>query len=210
MGVLPGGTVNVFARELGIPRSIEGAVSILAHGEAAHIPVGIAGERPFLAMAGFGIDGEIAYRVKGRFKDALGATAFWLDGFRRLASYEMTPLRARSGARDLVGTGLVAGKLRRYGPRYFITPDARVEEPLLHVVLFQGTNRRDYLRYMVGVMAGIHLRFSDVKHWKASTLSVESEGRVAYQLDGEPAGFAPVTLSVRENALSVVLPKRTL
>jgi YegS/Rv2252/BmrU family lipid kinase len=210
MGVLPGGTVNVFARELGIPRSIEGAVSILTRGEAAHLPVGIAGERPFLAMAGFGIDGEIAYRVKGRFKDALGATAFWLDGFRRLASYEMTPLRVRSGDRDLVGTGLIAGKLRRYGPRYFITPAARVEEPLLHVVLFQGTNRRDYLRYMVGVMAGIHLKFSDVKHWKANALTVESEGKVAYQLDGEPAGFVPVTLSVRENALSVVLPKRTL
>jgi YegS/Rv2252/BmrU family lipid kinase len=209
MGVLPGGTVNVFAREVGIPRSIEGAVEVLARGEVAQIPVGMAGERPFLAMAGFGIDGEIAYRVKGRFKDALGATAFWLDGFRRLASYEMTPLRVRSGDRDLVGTGLIAGKLRRYGPRYFITPHAKVEEPLLHVVLFQGVNRRDYLRYMFGVMAGVHLGFSDVKHWKASALTVEAEGRVAYQLDGEPAGFTPVDLSVRENALSIVLPART-
>jgi YegS/Rv2252/BmrU family lipid kinase len=209
MGVLPGGTVNVFAREVGIPRSIQGAIEVLTCGEVTQIPVGMAGERPFLAMAGVGLDAEIAYRVKGRFKDALGVTAFWLDGFRKLASYEMTPLRVRSDGRELVGTGLVAGKLRRYGPRYFITPEARVEEPLLHVVLFQGENRRDYLRYMLGVMTGVHLRFSDVKNWKASALAVESEGKVAYQLDGEAAGFVPVTFTVRENGLSVVLPPRT-
>lgn len=206
LGVLPGGTVNVFAREVGIPRSLDRALDVLVNGEVTRIPVGIANGRPFLLMAGFGIDGEVAYRVKGGFKSALGAVAFWLDGFRMLASYPMTPLQIQSAEREVEGTGVIVGKIRRYGPRYFIASDARLEEPKLHVVVFKGRNRRDYLKYLFGVLAGMHLGFRDVEHWKTDALTVSADGRVPYQLDGEPAGYAPVILGVRDRALDVVLP----
>lgn len=213
LGVLPGGTVNVFAREVGIPRSLPEATELLLRGERTRIPVGMAGERPFLLMAGVGIDGEVAYRVKGGFKSTFGALAFWLDGFRMLASYEMTPLIIRSGEKEIVGTAVIAGKIRRYGPRYFITPEAELREPKLHVVVFQGRNRRDYLRYLFGVLAGIHLGFRDVVHFKTDDLTVEpvenaeTKRKVPYQLDGEPVGYVPVRLSIRDEALAVILPR---
>ena len=208
LGVLPGGTVNVFAREVGIPLKLEGALETLALGHVSRIPVGFAGERAFLLMAGAGLDGEVVYRLKAGFKDALGAFAFWLDGFRLLATNPLTPLRIRSGGREIVGTGLIAGKIRRYGPSYFITPDAGLHEAKLDVVVFKGTNRRDYLRYLAGVIGRFHLGFKDVEHFKtdALTIEVESAARVRFQLDGEPAGYLPVELSVRDNALAVLLP----
>jgi diacylglycerol kinase (ATP) len=208
-GVLPGGTVNVFARETGIPLKLEPAIDNLASGRARSIPVGTANERIFLLMAGLGIDGEVVYRLKSGLKDALGALAFWLDGFKMLAHYPMLPLRVHYEGKVITGTGVVAGKLARYGPRYFVTPDAELEEPKLDVVVFQGTNRRDYLRYLFGVLARAHVRFPDVAHFKTNALRVGltcPEDRVRMQLDGEPAGYAPVELGVRENAVSVVLP----
>lgn len=210
MGVLPGGTVNVFAREVGIPLKLDRALDVLDSGRARRIPVGFAGERPFLLMAGVGLDGEVVYRLKSGFKDALGVSAFWLDGFRLLASYPMAPLDIRFDGREIVGTGLIAGKIPRYGPRYRITPDARLEEPKLDVVVFQGTNRRDYLRYLAGVLGHFHLKFRDVAHFKTEVLTVGVEGkaRARLQLDGEPAGHAPVELSVRDQALAVVLPPK--
>jgi len=162
MGVLPAGTVNVFAREVGIPLKLDRALDVLDSGRVCRIPVGFAGERPFLLMAGVGLDGEVVYRLKAGFKDALGAFAFWLDGFRLLASYPMTPLDIRFDGREIVGTGLIAGKIPRYGPRYRITPDARLEEAKLAVVVFKGTHRRDYLRYLVGVLGHFHLKFRDI------------------------------------------------
>ncbi len=208
LGVLPGGTVNVFAREVGIPLKLEGALDTLVSGQVSRIPVGFAGERAFLLMAGVGLDGEVVYRLKAGFKDALGAVAFWLDGFRLLASNPLTPLRIRSGGREILGTGLIAGKIRRYGPRYFITPDAGLHEPELDVVVFKGTNRRDYLRYLAGVLGHFHLQFKDIEHFKTDALTIEVEGasRVRLQLDGEPAGYVPIELSVRDNALAVLLP----
>lgn len=210
MGVLPGGTVNVFAREVGIPLKLDGALDVIESGRISRIPIGFADERPFLLMAGVGLDGEVVYRLKAGFKDALGAFAFWLDGFRLLASYPMTPLRIRALGRDIVGTGLIAGKIRLYGPRYRITPDARLEEPELDVVVFKGAKRRDYLRYLLGVLGHFHLKFRDVEHFKTDGLTVEVEdgAPVRFQLDGEPAGYAPIRLSVRDRALAVVLPAK--
>jgi YegS/Rv2252/BmrU family lipid kinase len=208
LGVLPGGTVNVFAREVGIPLSIEAATEAFVGGEVRRIPVGIASERPFLLMTGVGLDAEVVRRLKGGFKHALGAAAFWLDGFRVLASYPMPTIRVRSEGRKIEGSGLVAGKIRRYGPWYLITPEARLEEPLLHVVLFRGRKRRDYVRYLAGIVCGFHLRFDDVVSWKTSALTVEADAKVPYQIDGEFAGHLPVALGVRDQALSVVLPRR--
>ena len=210
MGVLPGGTVNVFAREVGIPLKLSGALDTLVGGRIVRVPMGFADERPFLLMAGVGLDGEVVYRLKSGFKDALGAFAFWLDGFRLLASYPMSPVRVRVGGKEIVGTGLIAGNIRRYGPRYTVTPDARLEEPKLDVVIFTGKNRRDYLRYLLGVLGHFHLRFSDVEHFKTDALSVSvDEGaRVSLQLDGEPSGCAPVEIRVQDKALAVVLPAR--
>ena len=208
LGVLPGGTVNVFAREVGIPMKLDGALDALTGGRIVRIPMGFAGERPFLLMAGIGLDGEVVYRLKAGFKDALGAFAFWLDGFRLLASYPLQPLHIRANGRDYVGTGLIAGNIRRYGPRYYITPDAKIEEPKLDIVIFTGKNRRDYLRYLIGVLGHFHLRFSDVEHIKTDRVSVRvgENARVPMQLDGEPAGYAPVELRVKDKVLSVVLP----
>ena len=210
LGVLPGGTVNVFAREVGIPLKLSGALDTLVGGRIVRIPMGFAGDRPFLLMAGVGLDGEICYRLKSGFKDALGAFAFWLDGFRLLASYPMSPVRVRVGEKEIVGTGLIAGNIRRYGPRYVVTPDAKLEEPKLDVVVFTGKNRRDYLRYLLGVLGHFHLRFSDIEHFKTDALSVSvDEGaRVPLQLDGEPSGCAPVEIRVQDKALAVVLPAR--
>jgi YegS/Rv2252/BmrU family lipid kinase len=208
LGVLPGGTVNVFAREVGIPRSIEEAAGTFVRGEVRRIPVGVASDRPFLLMTGVGLDAEVVRRLKTGFKHALGAAAFWLDGFRMLASYPIPTIRVRSEGREVEGSGLVAGKIRRYGPRYRITPEARLEEPLLQVVVFRGRNRRDYLRYLAGIVLGLHLRFDDVVSWKTGALTVESDSSVPYQIDGEFAGETPVSLQVRDGALSIVLPRR--
>lgn len=208
LGILPGGTVNVFAREVGIPRSIEAATEAFVHGEVRKIPVGFAADRPFLLMAGVGLDAEVVRRLKAGFKHALGAAAFWLDGFRMLASYTPPSIRIRSEGREVEASAVIAGKTRRYGPRYFVTPEARLEEPLLHVVAFRGKRRRDYLRFLAGVVFRRHLRFPDVLSWKTSSLTVEADSKVPYQIDGEFAGYTPVEIGVRERALAVVLPRR--
>lgn len=206
MGVLPGGTVNVFAREARIPLALQGAIETFVTGRVVRIPVGGLGDRVFLLMAGAGLDAEVVYRMSAGVKGALGVLAFWLDGFRLLASYPMTPIRVTAAGRIVEGTGVIAGKLARFGPRYFITPGAAMNDPHFHVVVFKGRRRLDYLRYLFGVLWHRHLAFEDIEDFKADRVSIEAAAPVRLQLDGEPAGVTPATLEVRDKALAVVLP----
>jgi YegS/Rv2252/BmrU family lipid kinase len=207
LGVLPGGTVNVFAREVGIPLSFVAAAETFVSGEVRRIPVGVARGRSFLLMAGMGLDAEVVRRLGGRFKRTLGAAAFWIEGFHTLSKYRLPLLRIRSQRREFTGSGLIAAKTRRYGPRYFIASDARLDEPLLQVVVFRGRRRSDYLRYLSAVVRRAHLRLEDVLSFKTEALTVESDSPVFYQVDGELGGELPLELAVRDRALSVVLPR---
>lgn len=207
LGILPGGTVNVLARETGIPLDPLPACEVLASGRSVALPVGAAGGRPFLLMAGFGLDAAVVHRLNStRLKRTLGVPAFWLEGIRQLAVYTFPLLAVRAGGREYAGTTLIAGKVRTYGSGYVITPDARVEEPLLDVVLFQGRRRIDYLRYLIGVVSGSHTGFPDVVHFKAERFDVAAPSPVYCQLDGEPAGAAPTRVEVLPEALRVMLP----
>ena len=206
IGILPGGTVNVFAREVGIPLSMISAVDVLATGAPVAVPVGMAGGRPFLLMAGVGLDAEVVRTLDPRLKKILGTTGFWLHGFRTLARHAFSPLVVGTEGRTLEGTSLIAGKLPRYGTGYAITPEARLEDPWLDVVLFQGGRPRDYLRYLLGVAAGRHLGFPDVVHFKTVALEVHSDAVVYYQLDGEVAGAVPVRIEVKPGAVRFLLP----
>ncbi len=206
IGVLPGGTVNVFARETGIPLKLEPALAVLAAGNMRQIPIGLAAKRPFLLMAGLGLDGHVVNSIAPGVKRAGGALAIWVEGFRQLATYAMPPFHVRWSEGEVEATGLIAGNLKRYGPHYYVTPSARLDEPRIDVVLFRGKNRRDYLRYLLGVVGQFHLRFSDVVNFKTDRLVVDAEERVPYQVDGEPGGFTPLTIEVAPEKLTVLLP----
>lgn len=208
VGLIPGGSVNVFARATGIPLRLKKACAALARSQPYRIPVGMAAGRPFLLMAGIGIDAEVVRQLNPEFKKRLGKLGFWLKGFAQLASYSYRPFVVRADGKEYQATSVIAGKLRFYGGRYVITPAAHLEEPFLDVVLFQGRGAIAYLRYLVGVLGRFHLRFRDVVSIKTSRFEVESSSPVYYQIDGELGGKAPVTVGVRPAALTVLLPAR--
>jgi diacylglycerol kinase (ATP) len=204
--LLPGGSVNVFARATGIPLRLGKASQALQHAKPRDIPVGMAGGRPFLLMAGIGLDAEVVRRLDPGFKRVAGVFAFWIRGFSLLATYPFSPFIVRIGGREYTATSAIAGKLQYYGGRYVITPDAELDEPQLDVVIFQGRRGWDYLRYLAGVLVGVHLRFKDVQHVKTDRLEIEAQSWISYQLDGEFAGRSPVEISIRSEALRILIP----
>jgi diacylglycerol kinase (ATP) len=206
LGLLPGGSVNVFARATGIPLQLKKAAQALRDCRPQSIPIGVAGGRPFLFAAGVGLDAEVIRRLDPRFKKVAGRWAFWVHGFSLLASYSFPPFVIRIQEREYVATSVIAGNLKYYGGGYVVTPDAKLDEPRLDVVMFQGRRGRDYLRYLVGVLGGFHLRFKDAVHIKTDRLEISSESPIFYQLDGELAGCSPVEIGVRPGGIKVLLP----
>ncbi len=213
--VLPGGTANVLAKEVGLPRDPRAAAGMLPDLIERTVTLGrvdfSGGEsRYFLLMCGAGLDAAIASRTRAPLKRRLGVAAFWLRGAEQaLRSFP----RLRVAHDDHVpGAGpsslIVVSKSRRYGGGLVFTPGANLFADCFQVAHFAGTCR---LRYWGYLLAGISARtdgWPGIRHSACTQLSLEPGGAepVPVQVDGEVAGTLPARVSVSPVSLSLLLP----
>jgi len=207
LAILPSGTANVLAHELGLPRNPLKAVAIMPSLEPRRIALGKCGEEYFLLMAGAGIDAAAIDRVNSRLKSRIGRMAFVYSGLQCWSAGGFEPLTVRVDETEYRCTFVVASRVTRYGGSLRIAPHADLFSDRFAVCLFPGASRLDYLRYLAGVLSGTHHRFKDVVCVAGRSVEISSEKPVRYQLDGELKGFTPIQLEVIPNALTLLVPK---
>ncbi len=210
IALLPAGTTNVLARELGIPRDPERAISLVAQRKLKKIHLGqtsLGGKRRYFhLMAGIGFDADVISRTDQRLKKALGMAAYWLVAHVSLLKYPMTLFELSLEGEVHQGTFAVIGNARKYGGELHLTPKASVQENCLDVCLFTSQQRWRYLLYLWGVLSGRHLRYPDVLYRKVQHLKVSSDCPVPIQLDGELIGQSPLDFSSSSESLLMVVP----
>ncbi len=210
VALLPAGTTNVLARELGIPRDPERALSLVPQRKLQKIHLGRGGRgqagRYFHLMAGIGFDGDVISRTSQHMKKSLGMAAYWLVAHVSLLKYPMTPFELSLEGEVHQGTFAVIGNARNYGGALHLTPKASVQENCLDVCLFTSQLRWRYLLYLWGVLSGRHLRYPDVLYRKVQHLKVSSDRPVPIQMDGELIGQSPMEFSSSSEGLQVVVP----
>ncbi|MGZ3601493.1 MAG: diacylglycerol/lipid kinase family protein, partial [Ktedonobacterales bacterium] len=213
LGVLPMGTVNVWAREMNIPLNTVDAREVLLHGVRRRVDLGRAGTRYFLMMSGIGFDAEVARRVelKRSWLKRLGlkllnylATAGILS-----VTHPSTRIWMRSDAKRSSVNALMVliGNTRLYGGALTFTNKALADDGMLDVVVISSGG----VLYRLGVLARAALRRPSlgprVRYLRARSLRLESAMRVPVQVDGEVIGTLPMTFTVMPSALTVVVPK---
>ena len=215
VALLPAGTTNVLARELGIPRDPERALSLVPQRKLQKIHLGQASlpqarlsqaGRYFHLMAGIGFDGDVISRTGQHMKKTFGMAAYWLVAHVSLLKYPMTPFELSLEGEVHQGTFAVIGNARNYGGELHLTPKASVQENCLDVCLFTSQQRWRYLLYLWGVLSGRHLRYPDVLYRKVQHLKVSSDRPVPIQMDGELIGQSPMEFSSSSEGLQVVVP----
>ena len=206
VALLPAGTTNVLARELGIPRDPERAMSLVPRRKLRKIHLGQAKGRYFHLMAGIGFDSDVISRTGQHMKQTLGMGAYWLAALVALLKYPMTPFELSWEGEVHQGTFAVIGNARNYGGELHLTPKASVQENCLDVCLFTSRKKWRYLLYLWGVMSGRHLRYPDVLYRKVRQVKVSSDRPVFIQMDGELIGQSPMEFSSSSEGLQVVVP----
>jgi len=206
LGILPAGTANVLARELGISTTIEGAIATLGKGRQRVLRLGKANGRYFHLMAGIGADGYIINRVGLSLKRFLGVAAFWVTGLSKFWSYPLRPFQVDFGDSSHTATFAVISNSRYYGGHLLLAPHASVFEDMLDVCLFTSRNHLRFLSYLWGSLKGKHLGYPDVIYEKVRQLEVSGDESVHVQLDGEVAGHLPMKFVSAEGCLEVVVP----
>jgi diacylglycerol kinase (ATP) len=210
LGVLPNGTVNVWAREMGIPMEITKAREVLVHGQTRRIDLGRVNERYFLLMVGIGLDGEVIHAVERKPLKRLGVLGYILAALWFGPGYSGFPVSLQVDGVGPVRTRalqIVIGNTQLYGGALKFTWLARCDDGVLDLCV---VHKRGPLGRMV-VLSDFVLRREQRRLWVRyntfKEMQIETQSPVAFQIDGDPAGYTPATISVVPGALKVIVPQ---
>lgn len=211
LAIIPRGTANVLARELGLPLDEEKALAVIAQGKSRKIYLGLAIDetthltRHFALMAGIGLDASVVRRVQPSLKKRIGKGAFWISGLSHLATWNPRPFALEINGNKYTATFAAVGKSARYGGDLAITPGARLDQPEFEVCMIETMSRLRYLHLLSYAMRdGMPRDKPEVRFVKA--VSVKAYGDAQVQVDGELIGRLPMRFEIAPASLEVIVP----
>lgn len=213
LGVLPVGTVNVFAREMRLPLKVRAAWETIVRGRETAVDLpqvqftmrGEPQRRHFVQMAGAGWDARAVETVDQNLKKRIGQFAYMLAGLKALR--EPRPIiTANGGSRAARGELVILGNGRYYGGQIPVFRHANNHDGLLDVCVFPKVTLRVLLRYILGYLSPRLFRPRDEIYFQAESLQLRSEPPAPLQLEGDTVGCLPAECTIRRLALRVIAP----
>ena len=205
LAVIPLGTANVLAAELGID-SLAQAAAAAAGGRPLACRPGIANGRAFLLMAGAGFDAHVVAGVSPRLKRALGKGAYVLEMLRQLFRFSFPAYRVRVDGVVHEAASVVVARGRFYGGRFVLAPAARLERAALHVCLFRRGGPWRAIRYAVALALGRLPWLADVEILRGERIEIEGPPGDPVQGDGDIIARLPVAIELSPVALELMRP----
>lgn len=213
LGVLPLGTVNVFARELKLPLTPDAAWTALRNGreirvDLPHAEFNLNGKRErrfFAQLAGAGLDARAIELVSWPLKKKIGPLAYVVAGLKALT--ERRPLiTAASGTTSLEGELILIGNGRLYGGNYEVQPHADLQSGRLEVCVFPRAGWGTLARCGLPLLLRGRLPEDRVQRFAATEFTLTCDSRASFELDGELVGNLLVKFSIEPGALRVLTP----
>jgi len=208
LGVIPAGTSNIWAREVGLDRRPLEAVQAITQGERRLIDTGRAGTRHFVLFVGFGIDAAITKTVPLGVKDKLGAAAYAISAAREAMRWRAKPITIRIDGvtRRMDVLMAFAGNTRLYAGITKITPLALADDGKLDVCIYAGRGRRDIAFHAMRTLLQLHRKSPKVLYRHASRVEFDWEEPLPAQVDGDPLPDCPREVVVLPRSLWVATP----
>jgi diacylglycerol kinase (ATP) len=216
LAIIPAGTGDDCAHNLGIPGNPRAAARLALSGLARPIDLGEIqtsdGARYFLNIAGLGFDAEAVWRVNHLPSWlALGGTLPYVLGvLQTLGRYQSPPIRISLDQRTLEKPVFVVAVANgaSYAGGMRIAPDALVDDGLLDVCVVGALGQRQVLGLLPKMYSGGHRNHPAVEFWRCTELRAESPAHVRCQADGELVGALPATFKIHPGGLRCVTPPR--
>lgn len=210
LAILPAGTANQLATELGIPPDIQAAVDIGLHGARRALDVGEVNGEGFVVMAGVGFDGRVMRDVDGKAKQLIGRLAYLRSGLKALMGRAVRT-RVRVDGKDwFKGKAgcVLLGNIGTITGGYMLFPAAQPDDGILEVGVAMAEGPGEWVRVFGRVLTGHAARSPLVHVTRGRKISVRLGRRLPYELDG---GARPATdrlkIRVQPGAVTVCVPE---
>ena len=227
IGVLPQGTANALAADLGIPANPKRALDILLNAVPTRIPVGLmiyqslagpTASRYFTVAAGVGADGKFFSTLDSRLKRRYGYLLYLIEAFHLWATHNFPLFETKitpepAAAAPLHFSQLLTVRITDFGGVvHSLVPGAALLNPGLSLIATRTRSRFRYLRFIFAVFFGRHTFKDTFELFNANTVECSSLNgsthKIYVEADGELLGTLPAKIEVRPNALTLLVPQK--
>ena len=211
LAILPAGTANLLATNLGIPQDIEQAVAIGLRGDRRKLDVGRFNGERFAVMAGAGFDASMIQQADGTLKDRLGRVAYVWTGSQNLRA---KPFKAKievDGAPWYAGAAscILVGNVGRLFGGIEVFEDARPDDGRLELGVVNADGVADWVRTLARTAVGHAERSPLVQATSAKKIKVKLNRKVLYEVDGgDREKVKSFTVKVQPAAITICLPEK--
>ena len=215
LGVLPLGTVNVFARELGISTRLEVAWATIRLGrerlidlpEVEYARNGTRERRYFVQLAGAGLDARAIELVHWDLKKRIGPLAYVVAGLQALLEAP-AKITAAADGKEYTGGLVLIGNGRLYGGRFRLFPAADLCDGLLEACIFPRVNWFTLARCGPQLLVRGDVPASAIQSLRSGSLTLTSPSPAPLEIDGELVGQLPARFSLKRGGLRVIVPEK--
>ena len=213
--VLPLGTENLLAKHFKLSAHPDSICQAICEGRTVCLDAGRNSDRLFLLMLSCGFDAEVVRRLHDQRTGHIRHLSYAMPILQSILRYEYPELRVycqRKDARGQLVQREIAShwafvfNLPTYAVGLGIVPDADGADGMLDVCTFPGGSFWHGLFHLSSVVLGQHREWSGCETIRATSVRIDSEGKVPCQTDGEPAGFLPVEIDVLPGRVTLVVP----
>ncbi|MCF8468101.1 MAG: hypothetical protein K9G33_11910 [Sneathiella sp.] len=205
LGVIPLGTANVLARELGIGVSISKAVRTLVTAEPVCVHTARANGKRFLLMVGAGYDSLAVAALNSDQKRRFGAFAYVLAAVRAVRQFNNMELEVTVDGVVYLASSVIVTKVRHYGGPFVIARDSGLDKPRFDVLILKGGGILNAIRYGIALLSNQLPELADVDAiWTDEDIYLTAKTEFPCQHDGDAGLSTPVRISLDKSALWIL------
>jgi diacylglycerol kinase (ATP) len=205
LGLMPMGTMNVFANELGLPVNDLGRCwEIIRQGKTRMVDLPVANKKHFVQLAGVGLDAQVVKETSLTLKRNFGPLSYLISAAQIAARRPPRLLIESDDAGTEEGSFVLVGNGRLYGGPFPFFKRAEIDDGLLDVLVFKQLGYLELIKYLQNVIFTSEITTREVKYFQTARLHVSSADEVPVELDGELAGICPVEFRIQPRRLKVL------
>ncbi len=205
LGLMPLGTMNVFANELGLPANDLGRCwDIIRGGQTRLIDLPTANDKHFVQLAGVGLDAQVVKETSLTFKRNFGPLSYLISAAQIAGRRPPRLLIESENAVAEAGSFVLVGNGRLYGGPFPFFKHALLDDGLLDVLLFKQLGYIELIKYLQNVIFTSDITTREVEYFQTRRLRVSSAEEVPVELDGELVGGCPVEFQLQSRRLKVL------
>jgi YegS/Rv2252/BmrU family lipid kinase len=208
LAIIPAGTANVLAAELGLGASPMEIAETIVGGEARWISVGAINGHKFVLMAGVGFDAQVVATVSSKLKRSIGKGAYVLASLQQMIRGNFPRFKVRVDGVPYDAASVVIANAHYYGGTFVCAPEARLESPDLQVCLFERGSRFYVAVYGLALTLGLLPKAPGYRILPATRIEILQPDGAEFQCDGDFIGHTPAVATVTPQAARLVFPRR--